>query len=96
MKEAVSAVLPHVAFSRENPMHDNCPDGEDTWCLYKRDPSSYKYKKGIPKPVAKFIESVFKDLLRKSFLNKISQPFQKIEFRHFQSGILNICCLYLS
>ena len=70
MKEAVSAVLPHVSSSGTNPMHDKCPEGENSWCGYKRNPATYKHRKGIPKAVADFIQPVFNDLSSSDLLSK--------------------------
>ena len=70
MEQSVKAVLPHVASSEENPMHDNCPDGEGSWCRYKRDPESYKHRKGLPIDIVEFIKPVFDDLSSRKLLEK--------------------------
>ena len=44
MAKAIEASLYHVASTNENPQHDLCPDGDDSWCGYKRDKESYKHK----------------------------------------------------
>ena len=31
-----------------NPWHHFCPDGEDSWCGYKREKDNYKRRIGIP------------------------------------------------
>lgn len=70
MKRAVRAVLPHVASSNENKMHEGCPEGPDSWCKYKTDPENYKHKKGLPKPIVEFIKPVFEDLANEKLLKK--------------------------
>ena len=70
MTNAVRAVLPHVASSEKNQMHDNCPTGEDSWCGFRRDPESYKHKKGLPDAVVKFIQPVFDSLSSIELLGK--------------------------
>ena len=70
MKKSVSAVLNHVASTADNPMHDECPDGPDTWCKYKLDRDKYKHRNGLPLPVRDFIKPVFKDLAKEELLRK--------------------------
>ena len=70
MKEAVNAVLPHVASSASNLMHDNCPDGESSWCGFKANPEAYNHRKGIPRAVVDFIRPVFDDLSCTELLKK--------------------------
>ena len=70
MQQSVKAVLSHVASSEENPMHDSCPEGERSWCGYKRDPASYKHKKGQPMDIVNFIKPVFDDLSSSQLLEK--------------------------
>ena len=41
MVKAVKAVLPQVASTEQRPMHDNCPQGPESWCDFKRDKVSY-------------------------------------------------------
>ena len=35
--KAVKAILDHSASTNERPQHDNCPQGEDSWCGWQRD-----------------------------------------------------------
>ncbi|RUS86796.1 hypothetical protein EGW08_005456 [Elysia chlorotica] len=62
MVKAVKAVLPHVASTEQRPMHDNCPEGPESWCGFKRDKASYKHKNGLPDAVVEYIKPVFDDL----------------------------------
>ena len=66
----VNAILPHVASSEANPMHDKCPDGVDSWCKYKQNPESYKHKNGLPAAVIEHIQPVFNGLADESLLKK--------------------------
>jgi hypothetical protein len=70
MAKNIEASLFHVASTNENPQHHLCPDGEDSWCGYKRDESTYQHKNGIPKCIVDFIKPVFNDLSKKELLNK--------------------------
>ena len=70
MKASVSAVLDHIASTDQNPMHQNCPDGDDTWCKFKLDPQNYKHRHGLPLTIRDFIRPVFKDLASEELLSK--------------------------
>ena len=47
MAKSIKASLYHVASTDTNPQHHLCPDGEDSWCGYKREKDNYKHKIGI-------------------------------------------------
>ena len=49
MATAIKGVVYHIASTDSDPQHHLCPDGNDSWCGYKRDMESYKHKNGIPK-----------------------------------------------
>jgi hypothetical protein len=70
MAKNIEASHFHVASTNENPQHHLCPDGEDSWCGYKRDESTYHHKNSIPKCIVDFIKPVFNDLSKKELLNK--------------------------
>ena len=70
MKAAVRAVLPHVASTEANKMHDLCAEGPNSWCKYKADPENYKHKNGLPLAVVNFIKPVFEDLADEKLLEK--------------------------
>ena len=53
-----------------NPMHDQCPDGPESWCKSKLDKDNYKHRHGLPLPVRDFIRPVFKDLADEELLKK--------------------------
>ena len=70
MQQSVSAILPHVASTAKNKMHDNCPDGHNSWCGFKRNPDTYKHKAGLPMDIYGFIKPVFDDLSSPDLLKK--------------------------
>jgi hypothetical protein len=70
MAKAIKATLYHVASFDEKPQHHLCPDGEDSWCGYKRYQESYKHKNGIPGCIVKLIEPIFADLSKPDLLRK--------------------------
>lgn len=70
MARSIKAVLYHVASTESDPQHHLCPDGDDSWCGYKRDEETYEHKKGIPKCIVEVIEPVFDDLSKAELLQK--------------------------
>ena len=40
MSKATWAILNHYSSTVEHPKHEDCPDGENSWCSYKRDQST--------------------------------------------------------
>ena len=81
MKEAVGAVLPHVASSPTYPMHYQCPEGKGSWCGNKRNPATYKHRKGIPKAVLDFVQPVFDDLSSSDLLSKCLHGKHKMRIK---------------
>ena len=70
MANAIKASLYHVASTEENPQHHLCPDGEDSWCGYKRESETYQHKNGIPGCIVELIEPIFDSLSDPSLLEK--------------------------
>ena len=70
MAEGIQAALYHVASTDDNPQHHLCPDGEESWCGYKREKISYKHKNGIPDCIVKEIKPIFDDLSDPDLLQK--------------------------
>lgn len=70
MAKAIEASLLHVASTDQNPQHHLCPDGENSWCGYKRDKNQYQHKNGIPNCIVDFIKPIFNDLSKTELLSK--------------------------
>ena len=74
MKANIHASLFHVASSRNNNWHTNCPDGKDSWCRFKRDKATgqqtYKPGAGPPLNVIKHLKPIYQDLSSDSLLKK--------------------------
>ena len=70
MAKSIKASLYHVASTDLNPQHHLCPNGEDSWCGYKRDEESYKHKNGIPECIVKKIKPIFDELSQPQLLQK--------------------------
>lgn len=67
MKDAVWALYYHTIFTDEEPKHQHCPTGKDSWCKYNRAAAEAKeqkfsHKHPLPEDVAQAIFQVFVDL----------------------------------
>ena len=78
MKRAIWATFKHCSSTNDSPAHEDCPDGLESWCFYKKAVS-----KGLPPPnhdlhmgshispfVAKYIEHVYERLSDEELLSK--------------------------
>ena len=74
MEKAILATLFHCASSKENEYHTYCPDGEDSWCLYKSDEANrthrYKAGPGLPLHVIAELKPIFARLSEDTLLMK--------------------------
>ena len=70
MAKSIEASLYHVASTDQNPQHHLCPEGEDSWCGYKKDKETYKHKNGIPTCIVELIKPIYKDLTKSELLSK--------------------------
>ena len=74
MKKAVMAIWHHTKSTDENPDHDLCPSGTDSWCGFQRDlangTSDYQHDHPIPEAVADVILPTFQALSDESLLSR--------------------------
>lgn len=80
MRKAVWATFFHLTSSDDNPAHDFCPHGADSWCFFNRalaedlTPASHKtkslYLAKIPFERLDLIKSVYRDLTAPDILRK--------------------------
>ena len=68
MVNAVLAAFYHVACTDEKPMHTLCPVGEDSWCGWQRDSTTYKHKHGLPEAIVELLEPIFEELSKPDLL----------------------------
>ena len=72
MKTAIYAAWCHVASSKNNNLHDHCPEGPNSSYMYKVDEANgtslYVPGKGLPSGVIKHVTAVFDDLSNDSLL----------------------------
>ncbi|XP_058791035.1 uncharacterized protein LOC131664163 [Phymastichus coffea] len=68
MKKAIIATLDHYCSTDENPRHENCPEGAESWCEWRKaeaanNLSSYKHPaRLIDETVEKHIRPIYKEL----------------------------------
>lgn len=70
MATAIKATLFHVASTDSDPQHHLFPDGDDSWCGYKREKETYQHKNGLPKCIVEEIQPIFDDLSKLELLKK--------------------------
>ena len=74
MQNAVMAIWHHSKSTDENPDHDLCPPGEQSWCGFQRDISKgtadYVHESPIPEAVADAIYPTFEALSDESLLSR--------------------------
>ena len=73
MSRATHAILKHYSSTFENPNHEDCPPGKNSWCSYNRDVASEtNYQESIknlsPPAVVAEIQPLFHRLGSKEFL----------------------------
>lgn len=75
MKKAIMATLSHLCSTNENPRHDDCPVGADSWCKWRKAEAENKEKDfDHPPPlhqeVVKHLIPIYEDLSREDLLTR--------------------------
>ena len=70
MVDTVLATLYHVASTNENPNHALCPSGNDSWCGWQKNCTTYKHKHGLPTAVVEWLEPIYEELSDPKLLSK--------------------------
>ena len=73
MARATRAILKHYSSTPENPQHEDCQTGKNSWCSYQNDiacktNTHQPIKDPIPSVVVEVIQPVFEKLSSESFL----------------------------
>lgn len=73
MAKATHAILKPYSSTLEDPHHEDCPTGKDSWCSYNRDIATGKsthkpIKNPLPPAVVSTVESLFNRLGSEQFL----------------------------
>lgn len=73
MKKDIMATYLHMVSTDENPRHENCPKGDDTWCKYNRaqiSKKNYTHLGPLHEEVAKNILPIYEDLTKEDLLKR--------------------------
>lgn len=73
MTKDIWAIYFHKLSTDEEPQHGLCPDGENSWCGYKKAQSlnqTYSHKNSLPEAVLLAIKPIFRDLSKPQLLKK--------------------------
>lgn len=75
MRRAIWATYYHKLSTDEEPHHELCPTGSESWCKYKQAQENnlldeFKHKNSLPKSVMEIIKPIYKDLSCPSLLKK--------------------------
>ena len=75
MQRAIWSIWYHKRSNDNEPMHDFCPDGPNSWCAYKKavyngTHKNFKHKISIPVAVMDAIKPIFKDLSHPDLLKR--------------------------
>ena len=73
MSRAIHAILKHYSSTPEQPRHEDCPTGKDSWCSYNRDKAKGEnthkpVKDPLPEAIVKVVQPVFDRLGSEQFL----------------------------
>ena len=73
MSRATHAILKHYSSTPENPRHEDCPTGRNSWCSYNRDVATGEkthvpIKNPLPDSVVKLMQPIFDRLGSEEFL----------------------------
>ena len=74
MTKAIHSTLFHVASSKQNNYHVQCPVGKSSWCRYQKDiacrTTTYKPGPGLPLSVIQHVKPIYNDLSKNELLEK--------------------------
>ena len=75
MRKAIMATLYHKSSTDENPQHQFCPKGKNTWCKWQKakfdnNLNNNKHKEPIPSDVKEILLPIYKDLSKKELLTR--------------------------
>lgn len=75
MSKATHAILKHYSSTPENPRHEDCPSGNESWCSYNRDLAT-----------GQTTHCPIQDPLPQAVVNVIQPTFDRLGGKHFLAG----------
>ncbi|XP_074103953.1 uncharacterized protein LOC141530632 [Cotesia typhae] len=76
MKKAIMATYDHIFSTTENPQHDNCPEGVDSWCKWQkaialnRDPREENLAPLLGEDLKQHLLPIYQDLSKDDLLER--------------------------
>ena len=68
MQKSIRATLFHVASSKNDNNHTQCPTGASSWCKYNRDLGTYKPGSSLPVEARKLLAPIYNELSSEELL----------------------------
>lgn len=95
MKKEIWATLYHKISTDEEPQHDYCPLGADSWCSWQRAKASgnleeYQHKPPLNKDVFNAVKPIYEDLSNDNLLNRCLGGFTQNNNESFNSVVWSI------
>ena len=75
ISKATHAILKHYSSTPENPRHEDCPSGNESWCSYNRDLAT-----------GQTTHCPIQDPLPQAVVNVIQPTFDRLGGKHFLAG----------
>ena len=101
MKNAIVATLDHYCSTDKKPRHENCPEGADSWCEWRKvqaakNLKSYKHPaRVIPPDVEKHIRPIYNDLSKDDLLIKCLGGHTQNTNESFNNTVWRLCPKHL-
>lgn len=94
MKNAINATFKHLCSTDENPQHDLCPIGRESWCKYRREEAKgllniFVHDPPLSAEVVTFLEPIYADLSKDDLLEQYLGRKSQNKKRSFNAKIWN-------
>lgn len=102
MKKSIMATLYHYCSTDENPKHENCPAGADSWCEWRKAEATgqlenYKHPAPVIKPdIEKHLTSIYEDLSNEDLLTRCLGGHTQNSNESFNSTVWRIAPKHLN
>ncbi|XP_066584404.1 uncharacterized protein [Prorops nasuta] len=92
MRSAIWATLDHKLSTNENPKHDSCPIGKDSWCSWQKASAtnnlgSYEHKPAMSVDVYEAIKPVYEELSNDNLLTRCIGGYTQNRNESFNSTV---------
>jgi len=95
MRNEIWATLYHKISAGQNPQHEKCPTGEDSWCSWQRARANntlkeYSYKSALSIEVFKAMKKIYVDLSAEELLSRCLGAYTQNSNESFNSVVWTI------